>query len=1312
MAQFSRHRYIFLWCGILCCVAFTNSNLQTTKRMHGFRPPRGRIYSAYRLDSKTGFIRPVAAVVPHPAKKGKEAEKIVAYPENEFTMFEAVPHSLDQFIRSYGHGLLDISWNINEVPPVVHVHMLWVEETNRPISLPCWAPAEPKTIGFFETTFRGHKRTWLIGQGNTLSLSLASAFGYKTDPSSGALLLSPFLGMQATHNVFTCLLSRESSSEEKARPRVSFTQTHMLYIQTDEERLQSATDSRLEVELELAAFAPESLSPACHVYGNEWGPVCREAPWQQIRTIDVHSNNSGYRYFYNEHLNFDGKNQLADQTKNIIKDFCRIHLCSAEISNKTVILQEKSISMPEFVHFAGGTLKLKDGSLQKVETNWEPPTSNWTRDTYRLPGNAVVRMVTRMVFTNGFLDCNIIKYLFEPDIGDLQQTAHHMALDEAPFNPLANMLRHQELTWVSEQDTPDAVKYRPTFCSDKKESAIDYETEEVPIYNASAGYTIIFSMPYDNAETMSVHIGDMGGGTECDVTVGCDQSTCSVAVQQDSARRQIRANAIPKKGLYSTPTSFKSPEDRLIVVLVVEPMDTRWQQTFQHVTLYRNGLRVAEGAIAVFDPSKFVICSGLITTELTLGSWVKILNWPETELAGPSKARAERAYEHLLRPCRESFTGVPYSSSGQLRRLTLHPNNEKHIHFALTGVLCSSPCVPSRDGGELINFECITTSESEPCMRHYFVSIKRETYEVAQNASNWQYAAFAIQFCGASIERILEDSPYSILNRETHSCNISGKVRSLMDWVHCDRDKSLTDFQGNLIGPNECRLISADKRAPVGTSKLKLLPVVKKCEPKASDPALFPNYIRPARHKVRRLTYNDRSCPIGYRKAKSLDSYTCIPCPPDSFADLETELTSCQGCPLARPSTYSAEAASSAQCSNDQLNKLRGLFFRYDMSNLSEDEWDRSFNLSAQLWWNQNHTSITNLDHLKPEEKYLEQQRQAVALFQAMTQLTFSKGEVFLMIMVSASLSVFGGVNFLLLLAATSRPTKCPGADFYGPEASLRERIGMAIYCALARLAIMMATIFRRIKLRTMRGLISARRSIRDSRMSTATSTLSRKFSNLIKSRYEGYKLPPLTEGQKKLVHLLTRTTIDRIVEAAERDLTATRERRRLISEQYQQRRHDAGEVEAEAHEAELAAEAAKREAEKAARVVLDTKEGRAKTSAISKAEEAKKLADDLEARATDLRALAIKRLQALKEFGMERHLMEEERQAAHWLSESDWRAVEHAAAELRAYMKLPRFHTPEYFLLLPGMYDQAEARSTIYPAPERDQQMESRSSI
>ncbi|VDP90586.1 unnamed protein product [Echinostoma caproni] len=76
-----------------------------------------------------------------------------------------------------------------------------------------------------------------------------------------------------------------------------------------------------------------------------------------------------------------------------------------------------------------------------------------------------------------------------------------------------------------------------------------------------------------------------------------------------------------------------------------------------------------------------------------------------------------------------------------------------------------------------------------------------------------------------------------------------------------------------------------------------------------------------------------------------------------------------------------------------------------------------------------------------------------------MTQLTFSDTEVFLLLVISTSLAVYGGVVFMLLLAATSVPRPCPAIGYYGSDPSFKERVGLALYCQLAKIGLMVSPV-------------------------------------------------------------------------------------------------------------------------------------------------------------------------------------------------------------------------------------------------------------
>ncbi|CAH8637148.1 unnamed protein product [Dicrocoelium dendriticum] len=768
----------------------------------------------------------------------------------------------------------------------------------------------------------------------------------------------------------------------------------------------------------------------------------------------------------------------------------------------------------------------------------------------------------------------------------------------------------------AEREIPDAVKYRPTFCADSDIKQDTFAGVTTPAYNLSAGYTVIVSLPDEgDLRFAELLFADDQGSGDCDLGIRCTSGRCKLQISREGSIMEMNIPHYQAEGLYK-PIEYPPKTGRLNLILIVGSFEITRNIVFQPIIILRNSIRVADGALPL-DPNRkvFRTCGTRATIERSENTWVKILNWPAYELIGPSVERAKEAYAHLILPCNESFSGIPYSASGQPLPLPVQSNYERRIYFSQTGALCSQECELSRSNilnGKL-TLTCATAGDPEPCLKQYYVSIRRDIYELVKWSLNWRYTAFAVQFCGSDYERISEDTPYSIASGEALACLLSRQIQSLSHILVCQLQQSMEDLRHELAP--RCRFFSKDDdlvhRYPVNAAKMKLVPVVQRCEPKMEPKELFDSYQRPPNHSIQRLNYHERTCPIGYRRARALDSYMCIRCPQDSYADLDTELTSCQGCPLARPSTYSGGAASSAMCSNDQLNKLRGV-------------------------------------------------------------------------------------------SSARKPTKCPASDFYGPDPNWKERIGLAIYCALCKIPMMIGSIVIRIRRRIRKEYMRARKSMQSTRLSTATSTISRKLSNMMRKRYEQNRLPPLTEGQRNLIHLLTKTTIDRIVEAAERELAKKRERERLIVEEQLRRRHEAGEVEVEAREAELAAEAAQREAEAAEQQVKDAKDGRAKTAAQQKANQAMARAEKLRAEATNMRELAVRRLSALKEITPLSQIMEQEKDLPS-LTHQDKIAVENASKELRPYLSLPRYHTPEFFLLHPNMQRQAEMRTTIYPAPERD---------
>lgn len=79
------------------------------------------------------------------------------------------------------------------------------------------------------------------------------------------------------------------------------------------------------------------------------------------------------------------------------------------------------------------------------------------------------------------------------------------------------------------------------------------------------------------------------------------------------------------------------------------------------------------------------------------------------------------------------------------------------------------------------------------------------------------------------------------------------------------------------LDSNLCRLTSRDENnqhlLSLNSVKLKLKPVIQRCAPHPDVTPLYSSYIRD-NFRVYMRTHSQRKCPIGYRKAKSVDNYT------------------------------------------------------------------------------------------------------------------------------------------------------------------------------------------------------------------------------------------------------------------------------------------------------------------------------------------------------------------------------------------------------------------------------------------------------
>lgn len=218
-------------------------------------------------------------------------------------------------------------------------------------------------------------------------------------------------------------------------------------------------------------------------------------------------------------------------------------------------------------------------------------------------------------------------------------------------------------------------------------------------------------------------------------------------------------------------------------------------------------------------------------------------------------------------------------------------------------------------------------------------------------------------------------------------------------------------------------------------------------------------------------------------------------------------------------------------------------------------------------------------------------------------------------------------------------------------------------------------------------------------RLSRMTSSAGKRMSSVVRS-WNKIRLPPLTDRQKALIRLMSEITINRIVEAAGRDLAERRLRREVTREEQRRQRQQIGEIEAEAATFEAMAAVAQHEAKAAELRVADAKDAKSRLIALQAADEAKQHADSLMSRASEMRITAKQRLTEILFSNLDEEIVPIHTRR---LSIEDEHAIQNAAPELRAFLRLPRHHTPAYFLFHPDVHQDELLRSTAFPAPERD---------
>ncbi|OON17273.1 hypothetical protein X801_06890, partial [Opisthorchis viverrini] len=556
------------------------------------------------------------------------------------------------------------------------------------------------------------------------------------------------------------------------------------------------------------------------------------------------------------------------------------------------------------------------------------------------------------------------------------------------------------------------------------------------------------------------------------------------------------------------------------------------------------------------------------------------------------------------------------------------------------------------------------------------------------------------------IYRLSRPPVLTFSTEELQRCTWSGYIESITHKLVCKEQLSLGELRMNLKAKN-CFLVEKEglngiDSKELGISRLNVLPRITHCAPAPVERHLrSPPY-----------SYEHRICPLGYRLKvdkpsrqliADLHDPVCVPCGENSYTDEKEPVHECNECPYDRPSTYSVELATPVQCSNDLLNKIRGKFLRGE---LLEDDLNsglgKQTKQTRETWWTSHYPDddVDYLEHLYPSEEYLDEQRKAVRFVKSLTQLTFSEMELFLMLGISLVIAVMGIVSALLILAALTPKPRCPAQGFYGPYPNRWERINLIVYCAFVQWLLRIRWLLQKTLRRFHQDIVSVAAWIKHSRISLTIQAGKRKVTNEVLQKLEELHEPPFGDEQTVTAQLLSKITLDRIVEFAIRDLNRRREIRCKLQAEYERWRKEVTEAEEEAREAELAAVEAQEEVQEMREHLAELSDEERKAQAMPHLKAARRRSRRLYLRAADLRQQYNNRLSEFISF-RDAELLEDER-ALYGLSAEDRRAIINAAPELRAYLRLPRYHSPAFFFLYSSREYELRRRETKYPAPQK----------
>ncbi|CAH8644234.1 unnamed protein product [Dicrocoelium dendriticum] len=1297
-----------------------------------------------------------------------ETRILVDSPKTD-TQFEAIAFGLEQFASQNVHGPMDFSeMDIAELPAVVQQYFVGGYKSNRPETLTCWKPQYIGPVEFNDTHGVAYSRSWYVGQSGSPRKHLLHGAGYAVTEVNGELILSNMEGFHYPHEVFTCTLSPVKSRDI---PVPTLDQVHQLRkepLLLHGETVQNGYEG-VKVSLELITHTPVDDLPDCHGQpAFESLPVCHEAFWSNMtHPLDFQG---GFAVFKHELLDYNPEKDLLRWIKRLVEDFCDAYGCTVvkacfvgdeeksdvhtpeeddngdsqpttELATDESYLEGEddfSDSYPEY-GFDPRNVRYTSGEIRRIvafdsEYGYyaDNTSSSFVREdkmeaadrvlTARSPGSNPLQINITLQFTSKqhiSFDCDSIRRIISPDLGDDRGVHFDKTLDTEPFGMLNRMLRTHEFPWFRSYGETDAEQYRATYCYTGSET-FESSTSTRDAFVPSRGFTAIFVLPKDTMSKSTILFG-RDDEPQCSIQAFCLNETCTLDVNlQNTIAHNISTTNAFLHGVFALRAEVDEPAELLI--LVAEPArlsDSDGNQMVQPIMLFRHAWRTSETGIVTNTSYATLECSrekvqivhefGHFTT--------KFLSWPEMELTGPSFSRISRIRWLLERECHQSAAGVMFIRDSVPVPHRIHPNYDQLLNFASSGLPCSSPCEIAHNSGPSARMECITVREKEQCSREFFLPISLPVMDKAMNTRSPVYAALAMQYCNVSYDEVYLQTNEEIMQMEADRCNFTKGIQSHTHEIFCP---TLIPIIGLRMDPVifSCVLEKKEVAFPsLSTMRTKVRSRITRCETigeKVESSASRVTRLCPLGHRVtwsnvhseRTVDWSDSGEIVGTQKTYDLKQvhggYTCVPCEPNTYNDFQDSPFVCNACPSSKPSTYTISGAISSHCSNAMINVIRKSIL-HNGTVVYEAKLNGTAKVSPRKhWWKTHYPSepIDYLDKLKPSEEYLIGQRQAIDVFKALTQLTFSETELTIMVAIAFAVAVFGITSGLLVLAAITPSVKCKATLWETKESGCRERRNRSVYCFLRQMLLEISTLYTQTRRRTSKAMQQVEQMIQQSDAAKAVREAAENAGIKLKKVLYGEKLEHMTLEQLDLIDLLTQITLERIVEQAKKEIAQHRRIKQKQRSEYKKWLQHTVDAEGRATEAEAEAAAARADMRNTVKRMSEAGSVEERLDTRQQLEAYRQYHKKMTAVAAKERAVAGRLLSEVM------HMQEAEQKAndpeSIGLSEHDRRAIECAAPELRPYLRLPRYHTPAYFLLHASNVEDERRRRTEYPAPPK----------